>query len=256
MKKKADNPFILVVGSPRSGTTSVAAKIAELLETNLYFEAQWISSLILNNKDNNYSQITWKRKFDNRHLNYIQESFKNLSDEYEIEFPNGHIIEHSPQNLFILPKLMRFIKVDLIVATVRDPRLSIESLMRMEWNNRTLIRTVLLNLRYLTFLIIYRNYIDFYVNIPHDNNDPISDRIKGNDKLKLSKIFTRVNLPYEYPLDSKTYDYIETKKGKVKPNNLVYRLLTLPNYFLYKIILIQLTKRNSEYDHKLCAFQR
>lgn len=254
MKKKEDNSFILVVGSPRSGTTSVAAKIAELLETNLYFEAQWISSLIINNKDNKYSQITWKRKFDRKHLNCIQKCFQNLSLEFEIEFPNGHIIEHSPQNLFILPKLKRVIKVDLIVATVRDPRQSIESLMRMQWNNRTLIRTIFLNLKYLIFLIIYGNNIDFYVNIPH-NNDPIADRIKRNNKLKTSKLITPVNLPYKYPIDTKTYDYTEDKKAKVKPNNLFFKILTLPNYLLFKIILIKSNKRNYEYDYKLRTVQ-
>ena len=116
-----------------------------------------------------------------------------------------NIIEHTPQNCFILKEL---IKLDnsMFISPLRDPRKSIYSLYVQNWFAGSLWRAALYNFRSMLMLLKYRKKINFIeleenvslqikniVNQKDCEGDGYINFIENNDKLLSSHKYFKTN---------------------------------------------------------------
>lgn len=227
---------IFILGSPRSGTTFIATEIAKTLKTHLYFEAQWIESSINKNQINSYTNKTWKLFFDqNPHLE-IEKYFKKLSNKHKIDVDESIFIDHSPQNVLILKRLKKIVKTDLIIATLRPPKETIESLVRMNWYAGGINRAIITNLKYLIAILLNIRRIDLFIEINNYNQNLLREIIQNKISLKYVPVANPTNLVLKYPIDSNTYSYTEGKRKNLELRQKVPTWKIVLNELIYTLI--------------------
>lgn len=236
-KQFVDKKLILVLGSPRSGTTFIASEIARILETNLYFEAQWIKTSLQNNEINFYTKRMWNLEFDRNSHHEIEKYYKILSKKYQLNYDNRVIIDHSPQNVLVLKKLKNLLDIDLVFATLRPPKETIISLFNMDWFKGGLNKAIFINLKYLFFIMLHIKRIDFIIRIKSYDESIFEKNLTKIIRLKKNKKFKAINLVHKYPFDKKTYAYNNKNKYDKSVEHKISPWKITINKILYKLII-------------------
>jgi len=233
--------FLFVIGSPRSGTTTVASKIAEILGVSLLPEAQWIIDLYKkrDQKTNKYIYDNWGdldvKSFTNISKG-ISEVFVSYCESKGIQ--QNVFVEHTPQNVLCVQGLTKDFNESLFVIVLRNPKKSINSLSLQKWYRGGVFRAALYNLRMmLSILFLRRDENKVYIDI----DEYMPDKLEG---FLLSRGYPINNIvKYNYYLDyegvRQSHEYMQDRSMVDKSGgaeNIVINLLSFPSYLIYKFL--------------------
>ena len=251
--------IIFVLGSPRSGTTFIADEICKRLNTPLLPEAQWIIDKILSREIGNYSKKNWNTYVDICTQEIIDNvslinNFKKECISRGLNF-NYKIVEHTPQNILYLEKIISIPFNDIIqiqyldniierygndfffVAPLRSPEKSIASLNTQPWFNEGVMKAALFNLRCLIKLFKHREKIIF-LDLDDQNISKKLDLLFAPLSEKKSCYVNTIKKSEEL---LKSHGYFNNLKSTTS-KSIVGRLFSLPSIVLYKFLKTKVFK--------------
>lgn len=239
--------LISIIGSPRSGTTYIAQQVAKILNVNLLPEAQWIISTIQGKEFNEYTKENWASV-----INALSISRNNFSRQQVIEIVLAYeknnglsisdaFIEHTPQNVLYLKKILNKVDFDHIIAPIRHPWLSISSLAAQKWFFHSEFRAAIFNFRCLFNLYLYRSRIKF-IDIRNEE-EVISKKLESiMDQQMVDRTYSGSNMILATKELKESHEYLinRPKKTKIKRKKeigLLVKLFSIPSLILYYLLL-------------------